>query len=542
MSYASPYTSFADICNTVIKEENRYPLISERPQIIYLNKYLQEIDCKSYVLEENFIDDDFFDDYSGYYSQRNSTITKEVIRVHFFCSLSSDVTKILENAQQNSDNKVDECLSSSYLGYVVIRPLPITLIGMTCLKHYNSLTTSKENRLFPCTRKYDVNLLGVNLNVTTVAFQEQDSEIAACSTTSIWYALHAFNLIKDIERIDAPYTISEIASSSAIIPPIGESHRAFPASGLTLPQMLSYFKKINIDYISKGFNNQQDPIDFLNQIKTFLLCGFPCILVGNLSIKSNGELKKLGMHAITVLGYNDNAEIQKLYAHDDNLGPFTRLEFQHKPTITNPPSDLFNFCCLHSKIESIDRFFTPSYLITPIDVDCRYPYEVIIELGNLLTNTLSQFLPLRYDSKTKISNLAYNINLQNSFSFKKELRGTKKYNQEIVKELLEKQLPKYIWILEFNATINHNSESLFIAMFDATSLKQDGNLICLDWSDREVSITSFAIILGFIDQYVFGDKKTNSTRNFLCTPETAMLLLQIRNAIPSEGSIVDESK
>ncbi len=65
-------------------------------------------------------------------------------------------------------------LQDGYLGFIVVKPLPRTIIGRTCLKTYDS---KGGTRHFPIVRRYPVHLFGIPLRVETLAFQEQDQAV-----------------------------------------------------------------------------------------------------------------------------------------------------------------------------------------------------------------------------------------------------------------------------------------------------------------------------------------------------------------------------
>ncbi|VCV83955.1 hypothetical protein BANRA_01846 [Escherichia coli] len=113
---------------------------------------------------------------------------------------------------------------------MVIKPLPKTFIGKTCLKPYDSLINSDDKKCI--TREYCVDLFGIPLKVESIAFQEQDMVVAAYSTTAVWSSLHALNYC-DIRTIPS---CSEITINA--INHINNSHNSFPNTSLTTKQML----------------------------------------------------------------------------------------------------------------------------------------------------------------------------------------------------------------------------------------------------------------------------------------------------------------
>jgi hypothetical protein len=54
------------------------------------------------------------------------------------------------------------------LGFIVVKPLPSTVIGRTCLVTY---ARSEKNRVYPSTQVYDVHMFGIKFQVDSLPFQ-----------------------------------------------------------------------------------------------------------------------------------------------------------------------------------------------------------------------------------------------------------------------------------------------------------------------------------------------------------------------------------
>ena len=77
----------------------------------------------------------------------------------------------------------------SYLGCIVLRPIPKTFLCKVCLRPYER----DKNRLtkYWLSADYDISLFGIPLKIKTIAFQEQDKVLSACATTALWTFFHA---------------------------------------------------------------------------------------------------------------------------------------------------------------------------------------------------------------------------------------------------------------------------------------------------------------------------------------------------------------
>jgi hypothetical protein len=151
----------------------------------YFNDYLTDIGTQTIIVEAPYTDKDYIEDYAAYYARCHAEYKKTCVRLHFFAN--SFDGQYLSEAVSGNAVKVGE-LKQSYLGFLVIKPLPETIIGRTCLKTYGQ---NGRNRAFPTVHKYCAHFLGMEFSVESVPFQEQDSDVAACATSAIWSALAA---------------------------------------------------------------------------------------------------------------------------------------------------------------------------------------------------------------------------------------------------------------------------------------------------------------------------------------------------------------
>lgn len=135
-----------------------------------------------------------------------------------------------------------ESLQQNYLGFIVVKPLPMTIIGRTCLVTYPK--EGGKDRYFPIIRKYNVNLFGINLSVKSLAFQEQDNVVAACAASALWSVLHGTGILFQ-HSILSPGEITKEATKQLPI-----ETRTFPNKGLSVEQMAHAIQSVNLDLSS----------------------------------------------------------------------------------------------------------------------------------------------------------------------------------------------------------------------------------------------------------------------------------------------------
>ena len=183
--YSFSDTNLAATLSNSYTPEN---VIRQKRHFTYLCNYLGEqgLNAKTIVVEDDYISKDYLHDYASYYSLCFENYPKFCKRVHFF---SSDFTLEEFKAALLKHDSDSAPFWDGYLGFVVVKPIPVTVIGYTILKTYNS-KEDLEGRYFGGTKEYKVHLYGKLLRVQSLAFQEQDHVLAACATTSIWTMLN----------------------------------------------------------------------------------------------------------------------------------------------------------------------------------------------------------------------------------------------------------------------------------------------------------------------------------------------------------------
>ena len=180
-----------NLAELLTNEESSLKSIKDKPHFIYLKEYLSAkgLASKTIVIEDNYISKDFIVDFSHYHSLCYKDYKKFCRRIHFF-DKSYSYDQIRNLILSTPKNKiVVEDFQKTYLGYIVINPVPYRSIGITVLKPY------KENeppspRFYFSKREYKINFFGIPLNVQSLAFSEQDRVLGSCATTAIWSVLH----------------------------------------------------------------------------------------------------------------------------------------------------------------------------------------------------------------------------------------------------------------------------------------------------------------------------------------------------------------
>lgn len=306
-------------------------------QLRYIERYAAELKCGSFAIESHYIDRDYIEDHSAFYSKNLYPYPNSCRRVHFF---TGDVGVVAERfngaVKAGTDSGIDAyrtaCGALSrdhYLGFAVIKPLLGTPIGRTVMKCFPPVGNNDAyRRKFCCTKRYNVHFLGCELSVNGLAFQQQDIGVSACATTALWSALQK---TADDEPIAAmtPVQITQLATRYSL-----PSGRPMPSEGLNIGQMCNAVQASGAS--PNLFKVEGNHLQARILLRSAILSGFAPVL----AIKNS----QLGGHAVTAVGLKEQVSAEEpddhfqehlisgIYIHDDRWGPNLRCTFRLPPS------------------------------------------------------------------------------------------------------------------------------------------------------------------------------------------------------------------
>lgn len=418
----------------------------------YLTDYFAPggLHARHIVIEDQYINKDYLSDYAIYYSTCFVPYDKVCKRIHFF---SIEFTEAELKAAIVSGDHAH--IWDAYLGFIVVKPIPVTIIGFTLFK-----TFPEGDRKFFGTREYKVHFFGKEIQLCSLAFQEQDNVLSACATSAIWSMLNKASL----DYHTTLRTPNEITRSAGLTGPDGS--RLFPnKQGLSLIQMceaiLDAGLVTEIRQVAGDTNFDWNYVKEL--IAAYSAIGIPIILV--ISVLNTDDRRKrndLSLHAVTVAGFNQPAftprvrqpEIQltsetvtKLYVHDDQWGPFARMTFNTDHGIEGP-------------WELLGRGYTNvENVLIPVFPKIRIAYDdvknVITSIDKLLYLTITHFK----------MDFCWEIKLELSETYKNYIRSSA-LNADVKFAFLTMSCPKYIW----RATCFYTDVKICDMIFDATDV------------------------------------------------------------------------
>lgn len=475
-----PKNSFDSIlCEELEGLHKERHTVKNKSQVLYIHDYLEYIKCKTILYEHPYIDRDYLEDYSNYYSRCFTGYERHCSRLHFFSTTyDNDYFSYLLNNKITKEYR--DALQESYLGFSIINPLPSSFIGRTCLATYED---DHGRRKYKSTRVYKVHLFGIELSVKSLAFQEQDSTVAACATSALWSAFHGSGILFQ-HAIPSPVEITKLATQYVLHP-----KRSFPNHDLNFFQITHAIKALGLDPATIPINNNAHYLQA--NIYAYLSAGIPLLL---LLLQPDR-----GGHAVAVTGFSvkdQKAEhiipnypdflvkstcIDKVYVHDDQRGPFARVELFDKDGNFQNYNDLPGYSFIYES------------LIAPVYHKIRIGYDAILIAA--LKFHISTKILIRILALDDIE-ICWDIHLSTSIQFKKECFESEIISDEERKRALLKELPRFIWVA--TATNAIDNEIQFSIIFDATDITNG----CLLVHDVEYK---FPIMPALIDYFSAND-------------------------------------
>lgn len=292
-------------------------------------------DNSGYIfVEDDYIDRDFSEDFSQFFSTTYANFDKRCTRIHFFKCFGDNQKELTWPI----DIEDHEKLQNSYLGFIVI--LPISQkgnIGRTVVRPFPM--TGMES--YCCTNtKTSVNILGMPLVAHGMPFKEQDGRIGVCATVAMWIVARYMHLEFGLTR----YSPSEITRAANKFLRI---NREFPANrGLQVEQMVSGFVELGYSplvYDKATFTpGEWNPKEIIYK---YIESGIPAII-----ITEHGN----SLHASVVIGHDIVSEktvdtnkwlvsnsvlMGNFLVHDDSYGPYLRLPDKDPLVTPNSTSD-----------------------------------------------------------------------------------------------------------------------------------------------------------------------------------------------------------
>ena len=441
----------------------------------YLHDYLSDLGATTIIAEGGYIDADYLEDFAAYYARCFHPYARDCVRLHFFSRPFSkeEFLSIL----LSGGRKRKRLVIKSYLGFIVVRPLPQALIGRTVLQ---PRPRRKDAAVLPCLRTYRVHLCGLEMSVQSLAYQEQDTVMAACATVSVWTCLHKAGELFSTP-MPRPSEITKAAGHDA------NGGRSIPSHALDVRQICTAIRAFGLEPELYDVNND---LPLGPTLYAYLSMGLPVIIGAK---RDNGP-----RHAIVVNGYslrpraksNTEADVEvmsssqkeqniirfvgdrmcALYGHDDQVGPFVRHEISFGTTEPDGPV---------LEIRGSVFRYSPTVIVVPIYHKIRLTFlDVIRNWIPPLHGVLRMFF--------SANDLEWDVQLMFTNDYKASLHGKAKgaLSEQHRLETMLRPYPRFIW----RAILRWGVDAVAEAVFDATSFARAYPVISVRVFNREVTV------------------------------------------------------
>jgi hypothetical protein len=175
---------------TVLLDSLSKPGELPSPAAANIVESLRDAGAKSALVEEDYLDRDYSEEFSAFYSRLFERYRRRTRRLHFFRS------DLLAVAEQKGFSAVTRQMqqfpdSEDYLGFVVVRPVidaPIGRAVLATLRPPPGLGARVQVRA-----SNETHPLGTTLKVHGMPFTQQDQRISACAQAAIWMSGRHFH-------------------------------------------------------------------------------------------------------------------------------------------------------------------------------------------------------------------------------------------------------------------------------------------------------------------------------------------------------------
>lgn len=387
---------------------------------------------KTYIIEENYIDRWWREEYSIYYSKTFYNKTdKFSTRIHLIKEAVSGHEGV------NEDN---------YIGYLILRPIPVptSRILKIIVKPLKEafIENNEKLKIYVAKCKFEVHIGGKKIEFFGFPFYQQDSMVSSCAHADILmvaeYMHRKFNSNKPL--------IKDFFSNTLQV-----SGRSVPSPRLTVDQISAAFQNIGIQTkICFPFDSKPQIFEideglnyFLEYVNSYMESGLPTIL----TVKD---------HVVLIIGHTINADGKKDYIVYDDSGAFLKK-------IEN--SCAFYAVISHEELKTMLKFLIGEsyYSVVSINVEFErvyFPYKRVKEVIGRIIKGRSEKIGVNIEDSIK--ERRFLIADSRDFKILCSMRGVSFFNDIL--------MPHYIWIVEL---YSESKNIMYDILIDASAHKDD---------------------------------------------------------------------
>lgn len=453
--YMVPIALADELVNDLLN--NEFDIDKEYAKHIYLNyikMHFDKLNDSIYLLAESkYVDKVYRDSYYHYYSSKLSNYKKDCLRISLFDG------QISESDFWSIDKQKE--LQEKYRGFLVLRPTEPFVIGRSIL----SPKALKITNFQCCTTKFSTTANGFKFSIDGFPHSSQDTETISCAETTIWsimeYFGHKYSEYTPILPSKIIQTLNKVSWE-----------RQIPSKGLDIQQMSFVLK--DFGFGTRIYSRDEYLNEFDNLLSCYVESGIPIIIA-----MDNRPTGTIG-HALLIIGHE---KIQK--EKIDTINPLDIFLSTDLPQQAKQKNiAIFDYDSINKKYVFIDDN-QPAYQMATIENPAaHYPAEwQDCRITNFIVPLYTKIYLEAFEAKSFIirflmagpeplnnnSNILIRIYLASSRSFKNELATNDTFDLNLKGILLEKSMPKFIWVAEIsNKDLFKNQMANGLIILDAT--------------------------------------------------------------------------
>jgi hypothetical protein len=202
-------------------------------------------EARTVLVEREYIDKDYRNAYSSYYSKKFSRLSSRAVRLHLFNVVvteemlldASFVDRLMEASSVDVEDE-DRSTTPGYIGFVVLRPTPYSRIGR-CILDPARLKRPWTEATRGCATRFKANVMGHTLDVRAFPHMSQDTEVHTCAQTAVW------SLFRYLSRRYTHYPES-YPHDIAMLNDDLRCGRPLPGRGLYMDQITAMFGRFGL--------------------------------------------------------------------------------------------------------------------------------------------------------------------------------------------------------------------------------------------------------------------------------------------------------
>lgn len=385
----------------LIELQSRYRGSSDIAILNELIGHAHDLGSRSVIAEYRYLDADYRNEHSRFYSTTFRRYPSIAHRLHFFDGRLPD--DVLDERQRTSFEE------HTYLGYSVVRPVPAGPVGRTVLAALPSMSPHVS-----CQVEDHVNLFGSRLKVRGAPFMSQETQLGVCVHVTAWICAYYHHLAFQAAR----YLPGEIAALAPF-----EGKRLVPANAMSVGQLAEMLRAVGLPPVVYDLGSSPSVGENLFTIACrYLNSGFPVIVAG-------------GGHAFVLVGYQRSA--------DPVLGDHGRITFIRQDDQSGPYQTVAD--------PYLDRWRPWEYLVIPLPQKVYVSGETAEKVGrDRLKSALDQSKDPRCRAlreRIASKDVVFRTTALLSNEFKSGL-GRRNVPEDVAASYQWARMSRWIWVVE----------------------------------------------------------------------------------------------